>query len=124
MDLALVAVIGGSWPPVTLVDVRCWIIDNFDIPRDSFHVKHYYPEDFIVMFTYIDDMLRVLHDALVGRAAFSLVFKRWMRQRHASAEELRYCITVRLHRLPAHVCNISAASGILGPGCANLVISS
>jgi hypothetical protein len=70
-------------------------------------------------------MLRVLHDAPAGRAAFSLIFKRWRRQLHASAEELRYRITVRLHRLPpAHVRNISAASQILGPGCATLVVSS
>jgi hypothetical protein len=64
LDLALLAIIGGSWPPVTLVIVRRWIIDDIDIPGDSFHVKRYYPEDFIIMLTYIDDMLRVLHDAV------------------------------------------------------------
>jgi hypothetical protein len=37
--LALVAVVGGTRPPVTLVDVRLWIVDHFGIPGDSFHVK-------------------------------------------------------------------------------------
>jgi hypothetical protein len=51
-------------------------VDHFGIPGDSFHVKRYYPEDFIIMFSYLDDMLRVLHDVPAGDAAFSLVFKR------------------------------------------------
>jgi hypothetical protein len=56
--------------------------------------------------------------------ALNFVFKRWRRQLHASAEDLRYRITVRLWRLPAHVCNLAAAAQILGPGCANLVVES
>jgi hypothetical protein len=56
--LALVAVVGGTRLPVTLVDVRLWIVDHFGILGDSFHVKRYYPEDFIIMFSYLDDMLK------------------------------------------------------------------
>jgi hypothetical protein len=56
--------------------------------------------------------------------ALSFVFKRWCRQLHASAKDLRYRITVRLWRLPTHVCNLAAAAHILGPGCANLVVES
>jgi hypothetical protein len=79
LELTLVAVVGGARLPVTLVDVQCWIVDHFDIPGDNFHVKRCYPEDFIIVFSYLDDMLRVLHEAPTGHVAFNLVFKRWRR---------------------------------------------
>jgi hypothetical protein len=80
----------SDWlPPVSLLDLRRWVIDGYDIPGNSFSVKRYFPEDFIVVFSYHDDMLRVLHDPPVGNSTLSFVLKRWRRQLHGSAEDLR-----------------------------------
>jgi hypothetical protein len=46
-DLALVAVIGGSKPHVSLLNVHNWVINGFNIPRDCFQVKIFLLEDFI-----------------------------------------------------------------------------
>jgi hypothetical protein len=121
MELALVAVIGGTRPPISLVEVHCWIAKHFGILGDSFQVRRYFPEDFIIVFSFLDDMLRVLHEPPTGNPSLSFVFKRWHWHLHASADELLYHITVHLWRLSAHVCNLSTASQILGSACANLL---
>jgi hypothetical protein len=62
LELAFVAEMGGTMPPISLVNVRRWVMDHYSIPGNSFQVKRYFPEDFIIMFSYLNDMLRVLHD--------------------------------------------------------------
>jgi hypothetical protein len=64
MELTLVAVTTGTRPPVSLIDLWRWAVDGYGIPGNSFSVKRYFPEDFIILFSYYDDMLRVLHDPL------------------------------------------------------------
>jgi hypothetical protein len=67
--------------PVTIAEVRRWIIDDFDIPRTSVKIWCYHPEDFfLIVFSFYDDMLRVLHDPLpvMPPPPFTLIFfKRW-----------------------------------------------
>jgi hypothetical protein len=79
MELALVAVMSGTRLPVSLVDLRRWVVDHFRISTNNFQVKRYFPEDFIIVFSYLDGMLRVLHDPRAGNPALSFIFKRWWR---------------------------------------------
>jgi hypothetical protein len=57
LNLALVAVVGGSRPHVSLPEVRSWVANGYGIPRDSFKVRRFQPEDFMITFSYYDDML-------------------------------------------------------------------
>jgi hypothetical protein len=62
LDLALVAVVGGSRPPVSIVAVEVWLHTQFGIPSADIVVRRYQPEDFLICFSFLDDMLRVLHN--------------------------------------------------------------
>jgi hypothetical protein len=62
LDLELVAVVGGSWPPVSIVAVEVWLHTQFGIPSADIVVRRYQPEDFLICFSFLDDMLRVLHN--------------------------------------------------------------
>jgi hypothetical protein len=64
---------------VSPVEVRCWIQESFNVPGDSFRVQRYYPKDFLITFSFYDDMLWVLHDPLPPSASLILVIKRWRR---------------------------------------------
>jgi hypothetical protein len=61
-----VAETGGTRPPISLVDVRRLVVDHYSIPGDSFQVKWYFPEDIIIVFSYLNEMLQVLHEPLWG----------------------------------------------------------
>jgi hypothetical protein len=88
MELALVAVTAGTRLPISLMDLRRWVVDGYGIPGNSFSAKRYFPEDFIIVFSYYDDMLWVLHDPPAGSPKLNFIFKRWRRQLHASVEDL------------------------------------
>jgi hypothetical protein len=77
LELALVAETGGTRPLISLVDVRRLVVDHYSIPGDNFQVKWYFPEDIIIVFSYLNEMLQVLHDPPVGDLALRFVFKRW-----------------------------------------------
>jgi hypothetical protein len=76
LDLTLVMVVGGTRPSATIAEVRRWITVTFGIPRGNFHIRRYHPEDIIVVFSFYDDMLRVLHNQPPADMLFSLIFKR------------------------------------------------
>jgi hypothetical protein len=59
LELALVAMVGGSRPSVSLAAVRRWLNDNFGIPSARFSVRRYHPEDFLIIFSSPDDMSTV-----------------------------------------------------------------
>jgi hypothetical protein len=62
LKFALVAVVGGTRLPITIAQVRQWLLVDFAIPGDSVAIRHYHLVDFIVSFSYYDDMLWVLHN--------------------------------------------------------------
>jgi hypothetical protein len=71
-----------------------------------------------VCFSYYDDMFRVLHEPPLAPMSFNLIFKRWRRQLHASADNLFYQVTVS--GVPAHTRQLATARQILGKSCSNL----
>ncbi|KAI4996925.1 hypothetical protein ZWY2020_052267 [Hordeum vulgare] len=50
LQLAMVAYVGGARLPVTCVDAAIAISEQLDIPRHSFLVHKFHPEDFLVVF--------------------------------------------------------------------------
>jgi hypothetical protein len=47
-------------PSITIARVRCWLQGSFEVPGDFVQIRGYFPEDFLIVFSYFDDMLRVL----------------------------------------------------------------
>jgi hypothetical protein len=96
LELPLVMIIGGTRLPIVTVELRRIIADHYGISADSFQVHHFHPEDFLVVFSFMGDMLRVWHDPAPPALALVLIFKRWHRQLRASAESLFYRVTVTI----------------------------
>jgi hypothetical protein len=119
LNLALVAVVGGSRPHVSLPEVRSWVANGYGIPRDSFKVRRFQPEDFMITFSYYDDMLRVLHDP-PPVSSFSLILKRWRRQLMATTERLRFKVQPSIRGIPAHARNLTMARQLLSPACSGV----
>jgi hypothetical protein len=71
----------GWWhaASASTAQVRSWLETHYDIPGDSIVIKRYFLEDCLIIFSYYDDMLRVLHEPPRGDTPFILVFKRWRR---------------------------------------------
>jgi hypothetical protein len=97
LQLTLVAVMGGTRRPSPSPRSRGGSSHASTSPATtSDTIRRYYPEDFLITFSYADDMLRVLHDRPPASAPFVLIFKEWHRQAMASAENLFYRVTLRL----------------------------
>jgi hypothetical protein len=120
LDLALVAMIGGTRPTVTVAELQRWLAVRFGIPGDSVKICRYFPEDILITFSSYDDMVRVLHDRPPVGTPLTIIFKRWRRQALASAENLYYRVTVAVRGLPAHTWHLSTVRQLLSPACSNL----
>jgi hypothetical protein len=62
LNFVLVAVVGVTRPPVTIAQVWRWLHDGYAIMGDSITIHRFHPEDFLISFTFHDDMLQVLHN--------------------------------------------------------------
>jgi uncharacterized protein YjeT (DUF2065 family) len=74
LDLALVAIIGGIMPQVSTRELRQLISEHYDVPGHSFLIRRHQTEDFLIVFSFTDGMLRVFHDRPPPSPV--LVFKR------------------------------------------------
>jgi hypothetical protein len=61
LDLALVTMMGSHRQPVSTSAIKLWLQEQFNIPCADVVVRHYQSEDFLICFTYYDDIVRVLH---------------------------------------------------------------
>ncbi|CAD6230352.1 unnamed protein product [Miscanthus lutarioriparius] len=120
-SLALVAIVGGTRPPVSPAEVRELLVSFYHIPSESFTVSRYSQKDFLVRFNDSDNLLTVLHGPVPVNTPFFVVWKRWHRQSMASAGALRYKVLLGLRGMPAHIAGLDAAERILASSCADLV---
>jgi hypothetical protein len=123
LHLALVAVIGGTRLLVTIAGVKRWIQEQYAIPADTITVRRFHPEDFLVTFSFYDDLLRVLHDPPLPDPNLQLIFKRWRRQHQASVESLLFEVTMALRGVPGHAWNEDTGRQILAPACSKIKLS-
>jgi hypothetical protein len=56
-------VVSGSRPLDVVVEVKRWLETFHAILGDRAVIKHYHPEDFIIIFSSGDNMMRVLHQS-------------------------------------------------------------
>jgi hypothetical protein len=77
LEFALVTVVGGCRPSVSIANVRNWLFTQFSIPGDNVRITRFHPKDFLIVFSFYDDMLHVLQEPPSPSAPFVLVFKQW-----------------------------------------------
>jgi hypothetical protein len=94
LDLALVSMISGNRAPISIDQVRSWLLTHCNILEDSVVVQWYFPEDFLITFSFYDDMLQVLHEPANGSTLFILIIKRWRCQLQATTDNLQYRVTI------------------------------
>jgi hypothetical protein len=83
-------------------------------------IRRYHPEDFLIIFSYANDMLRVLHDPPSVDAPFVLIFKPWRRQAMASMEEHFYRVSLWIWGILAHIWSLSIVCKLLLLVCSNI----
>lgn len=118
---ALVALVGGTRPPVSPTMVRQFLSDRFGVAGDDVRVRRHDPKDFVVWFRRREDRDRVLGTPAVG-AQFSLIWQPWRRMSLASAGSFRFRVLVEMKRVPLHARNASTAQTTLGPACADFEV--
>lgn len=80
--MALVAMVGGTRPPVTPAMVRTYLQDHFGFTAVS--VRRHAPQDFIVRFDHRDDLELVLGTP-ASSGPFTLIWQCWSRTCTASS---------------------------------------
>jgi len=125
LSLALVALVGGTRPPVTPAMVREHLRDQFNIEDDAMSVLRHAPEDFIVRFRSRDDLERVLNSRPppVAASPFVLLWRRWSRLSSAMAGAFTYKVLVGIKGVPAHALSEDVAAHLLGSSCTQVEIA-
>ena len=72
-SLTLVAMVGGTCPPVSSAAVRTQLESFYNISVDAFTVSRYSPEDFLVCFYNRDDLEEVVQASVPLGIPFYLI---------------------------------------------------
>jgi hypothetical protein len=122
LSLALVALVGGTKPPVTPAMVHQHLRVGFGVDDAAMSVMRHAPEDFIVRFSRREDLERVLAAPPDGSAPFTLTWRRWTRLSRAVAASFTYRVLVSI-KGPAHALSESVAQQLLGSSCAQVELA-
>lgn len=107
LRLALVAVVAGTRPTVTMTMVAEYLSSFLGLDDASFSVWRHAPEDFVVRFARPQDL------EVVPEAPFRLIWNRWRRTSLAVAESFHYRVLVGISRVPLHARSVEVAQHIL-----------
>ncbi|KAJ1292927.1 hypothetical protein BS78_01G028200 [Paspalum vaginatum] len=118
--MALVATIGGNRPPVSVEQVRQYLVSFHGVAIDRFSVHLYSPEDFLVVFSDLGCRDRVLHGAPPRSPPFRLTWRPWLRLSMATPDKMRFKVLLVLRGIPTHAWSLDSAQRVLGSSCAGL----
>ncbi|KAJ1274165.1 hypothetical protein BS78_05G041900 [Paspalum vaginatum] len=118
--MALVATIGGNRPPVSVEQVRQYLVSFHGVAIDRFSVHLYSPEDFLVVFSDLACRDRDLHGAPPQSPLFRLIWRPWLRLSMATPDKMRFKVLLVLRGIPAHAWSLDSAQRVLGSSCAGL----
>jgi hypothetical protein len=121
--MALLALVLGTRPPVTPALLLQHLHDHYGVSPDRVTVRRTRPDDFIVRFTNLDDLQRVLDNQRPEGAAFTLRWRRWSRLILGSAGAFRYRCLVGMKGLPSHARSTEVVQCILGSAGAKAEIA-
>lgn len=120
LELALVVLVGGTWPAVSAGMVSHYLFERFGLTTLDADVRTHEPEDFVVRFRHLEDRNHVLAPLLSGH--LPLIWQPWRRTFVATTLSFRYKVLVAMRSLPLHGHNAATAQVILGPCCANVEV--
>lgn len=92
---ALVAVVGGTRPPVSTAMVARYLFDRFDISAEDADVCRHDPEDFVVHFRNRDDRDCILVST-PGGGLLPLIWRPWRQTSLASIGRFHFRVLVGL----------------------------
>lgn len=117
LERALIVCVGGTRPEVTTQEVARAIQDERGLPRDSFSIHPYFPENFLVVFNSHSNKDRILRGGPIKTSNFLLLVRQWSRLAQAISQPLRFRVKLSLEGLPLHAWSLAAVSAILSPSC-------
>lgn len=120
LGLALVALVVGTRPFVSPAMVSHYLLEHFDIPKDSIDVCRNEPEDFLVRFSRREDRDRVL-TAVPSGGLLPLTWHPWRRTSSSTGGTLRCLALIGLRNVPHHARSVAVAQSILGHSFAAVV---
>ncbi|KAG0526126.1 hypothetical protein BDA96_06G118600 [Sorghum bicolor] len=124
LSFALVAMLGGTRPPVSPAAVREHLCQRFQFGEADVSVCRHAPEDFLARFARSEDLERVLAAPPLSFAPFLLSWRRWTRLSQAVAASFTYRVLVGIKGIPAHARSKAVAEQLLGSSCAQVELAS
>lgn len=113
LSFALLALVLGKRPAVTPAAMVQCLQDFYNIDGETLIVRRTRPDDFIVRFTSVDDLERVLGSPTPEGAPFVLRWRRWSRLIMGSSGAFRYRVLVAMKGLPSHALFEDVAQAVL-----------
>lgn len=102
LSLALLALVLGTRPAVTLAMMMNHLQEYFSITDEHVFIQRTRPDDFIVRFSHREDLERVLATPLPEGAHFSLWRRRWSHLIMGSFGAFWYHILIGMKGIPLH----------------------
>ncbi|KAI4997878.1 hypothetical protein ZWY2020_053220 [Hordeum vulgare] len=117
LQLAVVAYVGGTRPPVSCEDATVMLAAQLDIPRYRFSVQKYFPEDFLVVFASHESRNRAPTRQVVVHQGIQLHIKPWPRQAQATARSMHVQADILIEGVPSHAWTKDTAAKLLDSSC-------
>jgi hypothetical protein len=117
LRFTMVAYIGGSRPAVSCAQV-VEALGAIGVPAGEVSVHEFAPEDFLVVFAMAAHKSRVAARTSVEHAGFSLFFRSWNHQAHATHVSLDSRVELLIEGVPPHAWDTAVVEDLLGRSCA------
>lgn len=114
---SLVVYVGGAWPRVSREQVTEAIISKANVPRGTFSVHYYKPEDFLVVFSSGELRRQVTTLPSLKHAHFTLFYRPWTRLAQAERRVARSRVIVALEGIPPHAWARTTVEHLLDTSC-------
>lgn len=117
LQRALVAAVVGSVSPPPVAQVHATLCTELDLAPDSFSVRPFYPENFLLHFRSSEECRRVALRRSIRLGGTRLLVAPWSRHLHAEAGSMLFRVRLHLEGIPRHAWGEATAAAILGTSC-------
>lgn len=117
LQRALVAAVVGSVSPPPVAQVHAALCTELDLTPDSFSVRPFYPENFLLHFRSSEECRRVALRRSIRLGGTRLLVAPWSRHLHAEAGSMLFRVRLHLEGIPGHAWGELTAAAILGTSC-------
>ena len=114
LRFALVAYVGRARPAVTRAQAEEAVILQASVPRGSFSVHDFKPENFLFVFGSEDHRRGIMDRPVVEHDGFKLYFRPWTRQAQAKQVTMRLKVQLAVEGIPPHAWETDTVQSLLG----------